>query len=172
MERYDAHLRFSTLKLDIRLLFLISFLAKRMWLLYQNHTRANALDGLNIAALLYGFSLNAPVGLEGKIYMTPPIQFVATTDILTIWEALVSPWLRTRLSVRQTQEAALGTALLLLGIEDRQADTFWHGATAITWKKRTWRKTYNKGDEDVKKAKQNGEAVNLFISRTGLKLEE
>ena len=97
--------------------------------------------------------------------MTLPIQFVAATDILTIWEAPVSPWLRTRLSVRQTQEAALGTALLLLGIEDRQADTFRHRATAIIWKQRSWRKTYNKGDKDVKKAKQNGEAMNLFISR-------
>ena len=70
MECYDAHLRFSTLKLDIRLLFLISFLAKCMWLLYQNHTRANALDGLNIAALLYGFSPNAPVGLEEDLHDT------------------------------------------------------------------------------------------------------
>lgn len=173
VERYDAHLGFSTLKLDIRLLFLIGFTATRLWLLCRRRTQqANALDGLNIAALLYGFSLYALVGLEGKSYMTLPIQFVAVIDILMAWEALAAPWLRTRLGVRQTQAAALGTTLLLLGIEDRQADTFRHRATAITWKQRSWRKTYNKADEVVKNAKQNGEVVNLIYSKGWFKNSE
>lgn len=172
VQRYDAHLGFSALSLDIRLLFLIGFSATRLWLLTRNRTQANALDGLNLAALSYGFSLYALVGLEGKSYMTLPIQFVAVIDILMIWKTLAAPWLSSHLGNRQTKAAALGTTLLLLGIEDRQADTFRHRATAITWKQRSWRKTYNKADEIAKTAKQNGEVVNLIYSKGWFKNSE
>ena len=172
VQRYDAHLGFSALNLDIRLLFLIGFSVTRLWLLTRSRTKANALDGLNLAALCYGFSLYALVGLEGKSYMTLPIQFVAVIDILMIWEILAAPWLRSHLGARQTKAAALGTTLLLLGIEDRQADTFRNRATAITWKQRSWRKTYNKADEIAKTAKQNGEVVNLIYSKGWFKHSE
>ena len=104
--------------------------------------------------------------------MALPIQFVAVIDILMIWEMLISPWLRKRLSIRQTQAAALGATLLLLGIEDRQADTFKHRASHLNWKQRSWRKTYNKADKVAKEAKQKGEAVNLIYSKGWFKNSE
>ena len=172
VQRYDAHLGFSTLGLDIRLFILIGFIATRLWLLYRNRIQANALDGLNFAVFFYGFSLYALVGLEGHNYMALPIQFVAVIDILMIWEMLISPWLRKRLSIRQTQAAALGATLLLLGIEDRQADTFKHRASHLSWKQRSWRKTYNKADKIAKEAKRKGEAVNLIYSKGWFKNSE
>ncbi len=170
--RYDAHLGFSTLKLDIRLVFLIGFSATRLYLLTFYRTQANALDGLNFAALSYGFSLYVLVGLEANNYMTLPLQFVAVIDMVMIWESLAVPWFSKRLSIRQTQAAALGATLLVLGIEDRQADTFRHRATEIAWKQRSWRKTYSKADEIVKTAKQNREVVNLIYSKGWFKNSE
>ncbi|MDC0261451.1 hypothetical protein OAK65_04985, partial [Synechococcus sp. AH-551-N17] len=172
VERYDAHLGFSTLKLDIRLVILIGFIATRLWLLCRNHTQANALDGLNIAVLSYGFSLYALVGLEADNYMTLPLQFVAVIDMVMIWETLAVPWLSKRLSIRQTQAAALGATLLVLGIEDRQAETFRQRATFLSWKQKSWRKTYNKADETVKEARKKGEVVNLIYSKGWFKNSE
>lgn len=172
VERYNAHLGFSTLKLDIRLVILIGFIATRLWLLCRNHTQANALDGLNIAVLSYRFSLYALVGLKSDNYMTLPLQFVAVIDMVTIWETLAVPWLSKRLSIRQTQAAALGATLLVLGIEDRQAETFRQRATFLSWKQKSWRKTYNKADKTVKEAREKGEVVNLIYSKGWFKNSE
>ena len=83
--RYDAHLGFSVLALDIRLIVFLGFIASRLWLIGRKQTNVTALDGLNFAALAYGFALYALVGLEGSNYMSLPIQFVAVLDILMIF---------------------------------------------------------------------------------------
>ncbi len=98
----------------------------------RKQTNVTALDGLNLAALAYGFALYALVGLEGSNYMSLPIQFVAVLDILMIWESLVAPKLNNRMNSRQAQAVALGTTLLLLNIEDRQAATFRQRAQLIS----------------------------------------
>ena len=91
--------------------------------------------------------------------MALPLQFVAVIDILVIWETLAVPRLSKRLSIRQIQAAAIGATLLLLGIEDRQAETFRQRATFLSWKQRSWRTTYNKADEVLKEAKRKGELL-------------
>ena len=165
VQRYDAHLGFSVLALDIRLIFFIGFIATRFWLILRNRTEATTLDVLNIAALTYGFSLYALVGLEGDNYMTLPIQFVAVLDILMIWETLAAPGLNHYLKPRQAQAIALGATLLLLTIEDRQANTFRQRASFISWKQKSWRKTYNKAQQIAKEARERGETVNLIYSK-------
>ena len=163
--RYDSHLGFSTLALDIRLIVFLGFIASRLWLVGRKQTTVNALDGLNIAALFYGFALYALVGLEGSNYMSLPIQFVAVLDMLMIWEKLVTPKLRPRMSSRQAQAMALGTTLLLLNIEDRQADTFRQRAQLISWKQRSWRTTLNETMAITRRAKEKGETINLIYSK-------
>ncbi len=165
VERYDAHLGFSVFALDIRLMFFIGFIATRLWLIQRNRTEATTLDVLNVAALAYGFALYALVGLEGSNYMTLPIQFVAVLDILLIWEALAAPTLNQRFNQRQAQAVALGATLLLLTVEDRQAKTFRERASFISWKQRSWRKTYNRAEEIAEKARERGEVVNLIYSK-------
>ena len=165
VQRYDAHLGFSVLALDIRLIFFIGFIATRLWLILRDRKEATTLDVLNIAALAYGFSLYALVGLEGSNYMSLPIQFVAVLDILTIWEKLAAPKLNQHLKPRQAQAIALGTTLLLLNIEDRQANTFRERVSFISWKQNSWRKTYNKAEQITKKARERGETVNLIYSK-------
>ena len=163
--RYDAHLGFSVLALDIRLILFLGFIAARLWLIGRKQTNVTALDGLNLAALAYGLALYALVGLEGNNYMTLPIQFVAVLDILMIWESLVAPKLNQRMGPRQAQAVALGTTLLLLNIEDRQAATFRQRAQLISWKQRSWRTTLNEARAITKRAKENGETVNLIYSK-------
>ena len=163
--RYDAHLGFSVLALDIRLIVFLGFIASRLWLIGRKQTNVTALDGLNFAALAYGFALYALVGLEGSNYMSLPIQFVAVLDILMIWESFVAPKLKQRMSSRQAQAVALGTTLLLLNIEDRQAATFRQRAQLISWKQRSWRTTLNEARAITKRAKENGETVNLIYSK-------
>ena len=163
--RYDAHLGFSVLALDIRLIFFLGFIASRLWLISWKHANVTALDGLNIAALSYGFALYALVGLEGSNYMNLPIQFVAVLDILMIWESLVAPKLKNRMNGRQAQAVALGTTLLLLNIEDRQASTFRQRAQLISWQQRSWRTTLNETKTITERAKENGETVNLIYSK-------
>ena len=163
--RYDAHLGFSVLALDIRLIIFLGFIASRLWLIGRKQTNVTALDGLNLAALAYGFALYALVGLEGSNYMSLPIQFVAVLDILMIWESLVAPKLKQRMGRRQAQAVALGTTLLLLNIEDRQAATFRQRAQLISWKQRSWRSTLNEARAITKRAKENGETVNLIYSK-------
>ena len=165
VERYDAHLGFSVFALDIRLMFFIGFIATRLWLIQRNRTEATTLDVLNVAALAYGFALYALVGLEGSNYMTLPIQFVAVLDILLIWEVLAAPTLNQRFNQRQAQAVALGATLLLLTVEDRQAKTFRERASFISWKQRSWRKTYNRAEEIAEKARERGEVVNLIYSK-------
>ena len=163
--RYDAHLGFSVLSLDIRLVIFLGFIASRLWLIGRRETNVTALDGLNLAALAYGFALYALVGLEGNNYMSLPIQFVAVLDILMIWESLIAPTLKHRMNSRQAQALALGSTLLLLSIEDRQADTFRHRAGKISWKQRSWRTTFNEARAITTRAKENGETVNLIYSK-------
>ena len=163
--RYDAHLGFSVLALDVRLIFFLGFIATRFWRIARRKTNVTALDGLNIAALAYGFALFALVGLEGSSYMSLPIQFVAVLDILMIWESLVAPKLNHRMNSRQAQAVALGTTLLLLNIEDRQAATFRKRAQLISWKQRSWRTTLNEARAITTQAKENGETVNLIYSK-------
>jgi len=165
VQRYDSHLGFSTLGLDIRLLFLIGYTTIRLWLIARHNREANLLDSLNIAAVFYGLSLYALVGLEGANYMTLPIQFVAVMDILITWEALAAPWLRKRISIRQTQAAALGATCLILTIEDRQAATFRQRAELISWKQQSWSRTLDTADALAKRAKRKGDEVNLIFSK-------
>jgi len=165
VQRYDAHLGFSVLALDVRLIFFLGFIATRFWLICRRQANVTALDGLNIAALAYGFALFALVGLEGSNYMSLPIQFVAVLDILMIWEGLVAPKLKNRMNGRQAQAVALGTTLLLLNIEDRQAATFRQRAQLISSKQRSWRTTLNEARAITKRAKENGETVNLIYSK-------
>ena len=165
VQRYDAHLGFSVLALDIRLIFFIGFNATRFWLIQRNRIEATTLDALNMAALTYGFALYALVGLEGSNYMTLPIQFVAVLDILMIWETLAAPKLNQRFNRRQAQAIALGTTLLLLTIEDRQAKTFRERASFISWKQKSWRRTYKKAEQIAKEARERGEVVNLIYSK-------
>ena len=163
--RYDSHLGFSVLALDIRLIIFLGFTASRLWLIGRRQTKVTALDGLNLAALAYGLALYALVGLEGSNYMSLPIQFVAVLDILMIWESLVAPTLKQRMGRRQAQAVALGTTLLLLNIEDRQAATFRQRAQLISWKQRSWRTTLNEARAITQRAKENGETVNLIYSK-------
>ncbi|AII47863.1 hypothetical protein KR52_01630 [Synechococcus sp. KORDI-52] len=163
--RYDEHLGFSVLALDIRLIIFLGFIASRLWLIGRKHANVTALDGLNLAALAYGFALYALVGLEGSNYMSLPIQFVAVLDILMIWESLIAPKLNHRMGSRQAQAVALGTTLLLLNIEDRQAATFRQRAQLISWKQRSWRTTLNEARAITERAKENGETVNLIYSK-------
>ena len=163
--RYDAHLGFSVLALDIRLIIFLGFIATRCWLIGRRQANVNALDGFNLAALAYGFALYALVGLEGSNYMSLPIQFVAVLDILMIWESLIAPKLKHRMNSRQAQAVALGTTLLLLNIEDRQAATFRQRAELISWKQRSWRTTLNEARAITSRAKENGETVNLIYSK-------
>ena len=172
VQRYDAHLGLSSLGIDIRIFIFIGFIATRLWLLFRNRIQANALDGLNVAGLFYGLSLYYLVGFEGNNYMALPLQFVAVIDILVIWETLAVPRLSKRLSIRQIQAAAIGATLLLLGIEDRQAETFRQRATFLSWKQRSWRTTYNKADEVLKETKRKGETVNLIYSKGWFKNSE
>ena len=163
--RYDAHLGFSVLALDVRLIVFLGFFITRFWLIGRRQADVTALDGLNLAALAYGFALFALVGLEGSNYMSLPIQFVAVLDILMIWESLVAPKLKNRMNGRQAQAVALGTTLLLLNIEDRQAATFRKRAQLISWKQRSWRTTLNEARAITERAKENGETVNLIYSK-------
>ncbi|WP_136987747.1 hypothetical protein [Synechococcus sp. UW69] len=163
--RYDAHLGFSVLALDIRLIIFLGFIASRLWQIGRRQTNVTALDGLNLAALAYGFALYALVGLEGSNYMSLPIQFVAVLDILMIWESLVAPKFNHRINGRQAQAVALGTTLLLLNIEDRQAATFRQRTEVISWKQRSWRTTLNEVRAITQRAKENGETVNLIYSK-------
>ena len=163
--RYDSHLGFSVLALDIRLILFLGFIAARLWLIGRKQTNVTALDGLNLAALAYGLALYALVGLEGSNYMSLPIQFVSVLDILMIWESLVAPKLKQRIGRRRAEAVALGTTLLLLNIEDRQAATFRQRAQLISWKQRSWRTTLNEARAITKRAKENGETVNLIYSK-------
>ena len=82
-----------------------------------------------------------------------------------IWESLVAPKLQQRINSRQAQAVALGTTLLLLNIEDRQAATFRQRAQLISWKQRSWRTTLNEARAITQRAKENGETVNLIYSK-------
>ena len=164
-ERYDSHLGFSTLELDIRLVILIGFIAARLWLICRKNDCFTPLDGMNLAALGYGSAIFGLVGFDGSNYMSLPIQLVAVIDILMIWETTAAPKLYGKLTYRQSQAVALGATLLLLNIEDRQAKTFRARAEEITVKQRYWRRTLNRADEFATKAKERGEEVNLIFTK-------
>lgn len=165
VSRYDSHLGFASFALDIRLALFLGFIAVRTWRVCRNRSSVTPLDGINLAALGYGFALFALVGLDGSNYMTLPIQFVAVLDILMIWETTAAPALHNKLNARQAQAIALGATLLVVGIEDRQAKTFRARATEISSKQRSWRQTLRKADAIATKAKRQGEEVNLIYTK-------
>ena len=82
-----------------------------------------------------------------------------------IWESLLAPKIKNRMNGRQAQAVALGTTLLLLNIEDRQAASFRQRAQLISWKQRSWRTTLNEARAITERAKENGETVNLIYSK-------
>ena len=123
------------------------------------------LDGINLAALGYGFALFALVGMDGSNYMTLPIQFVAVLDILMIWETTAAPAIHNKFNARQAQAIALGATLLVVGVEDRQAKTFRARATEISSKQRSWRQTLQTTDDLATNAKRQGDEVNLIYTK-------
>ena len=166
---YDNHLRFSKFSIDFRVILLLLYSSVRIWQITRKQSRFCLIDSLNLGAIGYALVLFAMVGFSANSYMALPVHLVAVIDILTIWNNWIGPQLTLLCGKQLTSFAGFGIALVVLGIEDRQAYTFRYRANDITQKQRSWYGTYDAMKRIALKTRKKGEPINIIFSKSWFK---
>ena len=132
-----------------------------------HHDRVQLLDGLNVAALVYGGSLYGLVGYSGTTYMAMPVQLIAVLDLAFAW----TNWIAPRLSQSLGHSAAVGGIGILscigwIGLEHQADHSFLSRVNTIKTKQASWLKTINKIDDITRDTKRRGQEVNLIFTKS------
>ena len=152
---------------DLRFWFLIAFISIRIALIGAQRCRPNLIDGLNAAALLYGFMLFYAVGYDGFSYMSLPVQLVTVMDLAFIWCAWLAPAISRYIpSALGLSLAAVATSSGLIALEELQNKSFLHRVSDIKIKQDSWLQTINEIEKVIRDKRENGEPVNLIYTKS------
>ncbi|QNI52838.1 putative membrane protein [Synechococcus sp. BIOS-E4-1] len=152
---------------DLRFWFLLAFISIRIALIGAQRCRPNLIDGLNTAALLYGFMLFYAVGYDGSSYMSLPVQLVTVMDLAFIWCAWLAPAISRYVpSAMGLSLAAVATSSGLIALEELQSKSFLHRVSDIKTKQDSWLQTINEIEKVIRDKRKNGEPVNLIYTKS------
>ena len=164
---YDSELRFVRFEPDARILILMLLTAIRSISIILKRVPFSLLDAFNTAALAYALALYGLVGFRAGNYMALPVQFVATINLVVLWNWATRSW-RQRNHEPGKIVAASGcvASLALIGTEHLVRVDFHHRISKMRVSQESWRSTYDEIDRISKLAKKNGEEVNLIYSKS------
>lgn len=165
-DRYDAELRFASLQLDPRVLFLLGYSCLRALQIVRGRWSFTLLDAINLAAWSYIAALYYLVGFKASNYMALPVQFIAIINLVVAISSTLSPRLSNRLKTKRLAAGVgIGCSIALVGIEDGLPNNFMHRVNDITSAHRSWATTLAAVDTVTEPARINGEEINLIFSK-------
>ena len=165
-QRYDAELRFATLQLDPRLLFLLGYSCLRAVQIARGRWTFSLLDAINLAAWSYIGALFYLVGFKANNYMALPMQFIAIVNLLVFCTETLAPRLpRKATTQRVATGIGISCSIALVAIEDGLPNTFAHKVKDITSAHNSWAASLAAVDDVTKIARSNGEEINLIFTK-------
>ena len=164
---YDSELRFVRFEPDARILILMVVSAVRYICIIFKRVSFSLLDAFNTAALAYALALYGLVGFRAGNYMALPVQFIATIDLVVLWNWATTSWRgRNQQAAKHVALSGCFASLALIGSEHLARVDFHHRISEMQVSQESWRSTYDKIDRISKLAKQNGDEVNLIYSKS------
>jgi hypothetical protein len=165
-EAYGSNDAFQ-LEADPRIWIPLAYLLIRSASVLLQKNRVQLLDGLNVAALLYGGALYALVGYEGSSYMALPVQVVAVLDLAFAWTNWVAPRLSRSLG-NASAVAAVGVigCTGAIALEHQWEDNFFKRVSTLKTRQISWLTTMEKINEITLSTKRNGSEVNLIFTKS------
>ena len=99
--------------------------------------------------------------------MALPVQFIATINLVVLWNWATASWRDRNLQATKIVAASGWIASLgLIGTEHLVRVDFHHRINKMQESQESWRSTYDEIDRLSKLAKQNGHEVNLIYSKS------
>ena len=151
---------------DWRFWLISSFTAWRALWIALGRIKANLLDGLNIAALLYGAALFWLIGWQSSSYLALPIQLITVLNALWIWSEAIAPTLQKRSSPRLTGAIGVIGCLGWISLEHLAGVSFFNTVANMKTRQDSWQQTYTTLESLAREQKANGADVNIIRNRT------
>ena len=164
-ESYADKSTISAFNPDIRFWILILLSSIRCVLILLKRIKANLLDAINAASVLYAIALYFLISLEGYSYLHLPFVFASVLNMLWIWST-VSGKLRDRIKQKNIIGAlGISGSLLIIGLEHIDINTSFYGhASRVQERHNSWEESFEKIDELTRSYFEQGRKVNLIYS--------
>ena len=164
-ESYADKSTINTFNPDIRFWILILISSIRCALILLKRIKANLLDAINAASILYAIALYLLISLEGYSYLYLPFVFASVLNILWIW-SVISGKLRGRIKQKNIIGAlGISGSFLIIGLEHIDINTSFYGhASRVHELHNSWEDSYKKIDEITRSYFELGREVNLIYS--------
>ena len=164
--RYDAELTMNQFEPDARLLFLALFTLWRALSVVRGKNSVTVLDGGNLAVLAYAGALFWLVGYSSSNYMSLPIHFMAVIDLMVIWCLGARPWLQKHLNTKAITAVGFISSAAIIYTELQFPGNAYSRIKKIVRTHHSWEATYNQSYLVLRKAREQGEEVNVIISKS------
>ena len=171
-QRYDASLRFTVFEPDLRWLILMAYTLTRGVQITNHRDQACLLDTLNLGAITYSVVLFALIGFRSSSYMSLPIQWIATLDIVFIWCALVTPKLGSNWSRQNITLLGAGLSAGIIAVDHISPSNFYNQARDMHLTQRSWQATIQEALRLSRRNKEDGQEVNFIFSKSWFKHSE
>lgn len=168
-QRYDASLRFAMFEPDLRMVIVLLFTMIRTNQILKRRNQSNLLDSLNLGAITYSMALFSLVGFKSSSYMTLPIQWVATLDILFIWCSTIAPRLLHRWKPQTITALGAGLGAGLITLDHINPENFYNKTRDIQITQNAWQATLQQTIQVARETKEKNQAVNLIFSKSWFK---
>ena len=164
-ESYADKSTISTFNPDVRFWILILISSIRYVLILLKRIKANLLDAINAASILYAIALYLLISIEGYSYLYLPFVFASVLNVLWIWSAVSG-----KLGGRIKQKNIIGAlgisgSFLIIGLEHIDINTSFYGhASRVHELHNSWEDSYKQIDELTRSYFELGREVNLIYS--------
>lgn len=165
-QRYDANLSMAQFEPDARLVILTAYTGLRAFQIGFRRNKFTPLDGANLAGLSYVGALYWLVGYSSTNYMALPMHLIAVIDILVLWCLGPRTWLQNKVDHKALTAAGFISSAALIYIELQFPGNAYARAKNIMRTHRSWRATFNQSALVLREAKQEGNEVNVIISKS------
>ncbi len=165
-ESYADKSKTSIFNPDLRFWILASIASIRYGLILMGKMKANLLDAINFASILYAIALYFLISIEGYSYLYLPFVFASVLNILWVW-TLVSGQLNSKTKRKEIINAiGVGGSILIVGLEHIDTQTSFYGhASRVHELHNSWEETYDTLDKLTRKHIDQGRQVNLIYSK-------
>ena len=164
-ESYADKSTISAFNPDIRFWILILISSIRCVLILLQRIKANLLDAINAASILYAIALYLLISLEGYSYLYLPFVFASVLNMLWIWST-VSGKLRNKIKQKNIIGAlGISGSFLIIGLEHIDINTSFYGhASRVQELHNSWEESFERIDEITRSYFEQGRQVNLIYS--------
>lgn len=156
-----------TILADLRFYIFIALAGIRLWRSTRTGNKPDLIDELNIAALFYTIALAFFAKFDTSDYLTFPIQMIIVINIGWAWTLGIKTAWVAQLRHQQINALALGFSGLVILVEQFTLRPSF-SSTVLEMKRlqSSTQQTYEAITPIARKIRENGEPVNIIISRS------